>query len=210
MTKTQKVQAFAWGITLAPSVLAFVAWGDFNAWKLGGISSYQLFPLFGLLAFSIMWAHYMASVARQHSAVDKKALAYYFEATSFMVLVLILAHPGLLSWQLWRDGFGLPPGSDLNYVVPSARWAILFAFTGLSIFLIYEFRRFYQKRPWWKYVQYASDAAMVLIYFHALKLGGTLMSGWYRGVWYVYGISLLAAFVFVYKQKFQKPKNSAA
>jgi hypothetical protein len=207
MTKVQKVQWFAWGLTVLTVVVAFVAWGSFNKWNLEKLSSYQLFPLFGLLAFSLMWSHYIASVARQYFEVDAKALLEYFESTSLMVLVLILAHPGLLTWQLWRDGEGLPPGSDLNYVEPSARWAILFAFTALVVFLIYELRRWHQRHSWWKAVEYATDVAMVLIYFHALKLGSSLMEGWYRSVWYFYGLALVGTFVFTYVRRIQAGKS---
>lgn len=204
MTKTRQIQGFAWGLTAFVAALAFVAWGSFNAWSFDQLSSYQLFPLFGLLAFSIMWAHYVAAAVRQGFGIDKKVLMHYFEATSLMVLVLILLHPGLLTWQLWRDGHGLPPGSELHYVAPSARWAIIFAFISLSVFLIYEFRRFYQKRSWWKYVQYASDVAMVLIFFHALKLGGTLMDGWFRWVWLLYGFVLAFVIINTYVKKWEQ------
>lgn len=207
MKESRFVQVFAWGLTAFVSVLAFVAWGDFNVWRFEDMSSYQLFPLFGLLAFSIMWSHYIAALVRMYLEVDKKVLAHYFEATSLITLALILLHPSLLAWQLWRDGQGLPPASELNYVVPSARWAIIFAFTALSIFLIYELHRWYQKRPWWKYVQYASDVAMALIYFHALELGGTLMDGWFRTVWYAYGVILVLAIVFIYVQKYEQAKE---
>lgn len=199
MTREQKVQGFAWGLTALVAALAFVAWGDYLGWKFS--SSYQLFPLFGLLAFSLMWAHYIASVTRQYYKLPKAVLSQYFEITSMVVLGLILLHPGLLTWQLWRDDLGLPPGSGLQYVEPAARWAILFGFFSLGMFLLYEFRRFYQERTWWKYVEVLTDVAIVLIYFHSLRLGSTLMSGWFQMVWYFYGLSLFVALVYIYAQK---------
>lgn len=185
-------------------VLAFVAWGDSYSWRLGSLTSYQLFPLFGLLAFSLMWSHYLAAALRMYLGMDKSVLAGYFETTSLLVLTLILLHPGLLAFRLWQDGQGLPPTSQLNFVAPAARWAVIVAFIALAVFLLYELRRFYADRSWWKYVQYANDAAMVLIYVHALRLGGALMSGWFLGVWCLYGITFLAAAGYVYSQK-RKP-----
>ena len=205
MKREQQLRGFAWGLTVLVALLAFVAWGSFIEWRVR--TSYQLFPLFGLLAFSLMWAHYIASAMRQHVKFEPKVLAGYFESTSLMVLLLILLHPGLFAWQLWRDGLGLPPGSELQYVEPTARWAIVVGFTSLTIFLLYEFRRFYHKKIRWHYVEVITDIAIVMIYFHALRLGSTLMEGWFRWVWYAYGLTLVAALVYSYSQKAKKRKK---
>jgi hypothetical protein len=201
MTKEQKVQVFAWGLTATATAVAVIAWGETYGWRMSRLSIYQLFPLLGLVAFSVMWSHYVVGVTRRLLGVEKAAVALYFEVTAAVVLGAILLHPGLLAWQLWLDGFGLPPGSEWNYVEPAARWAILFGFTALSLFLLFEFRRFYDKRPWWKYVEYLSDGAMVLIYFHALRLGGTLQIGWFRAIWYFYGLTFFGSLVYIYYQK---------
>lgn len=206
MTRERKVLVFAWGLSVTVTLIAFIAWGDMYSWKLSNLTLYQIFPLLGLLAFSLMWAHYIASVVRQHFGVDKAVLRSYFEITSSVVLAAILLHPSLLALQLWIDGKGLPPFSEINYVVSSARWAIFFGFTALTVFLSYEFRRWYGTKPWWKFVEYASDAAMILIFFHALKLGGTLMTGWFRTVWYFYGVTLLGALIYIYLQKYKRAK----
>jgi hypothetical protein len=205
MTKRQWLQIGVWTLSSVAVMIAVIAWGQTYAWHFKGLSIYQLFPLLGLVAFSLMWSHYMASVGRQYLRLDKKVLRSYFEATAGLVLAAILLHPGLLSWQLWRDGMGLPPGSELDYVMPTARYAIFFGFIAVSVFLLYELRRVYDKRPWWKYVQYASDAAMLLIFFHALELGGALQTSWFRTVWYFYGVTLVAALAYIYYHKFHAP-----
>ena len=61
----------------------------------------------------------------------------------------------------------------------------------LLAFLAFEFHRWFADRPWWKYVLMASDAAMLAIFYHGLRLGSQLHGGWYRGVWWFYGITLL-------------------
>jgi hypothetical protein len=203
MKKEQGVQLFAWSLSIAVSVIAFIAWGQGISWHLGRLSSYRLFPLFGLLAFSLMWSHYIASVVRQYFGVNKGVLHTYFEVTSFAVLTAILVHPGLLAWQLWRDGLGLPPGSELAFVSPQKKLYIIFAFTALTIFLAYEFRRLFHERAWWKYVEYLTDAAMVLIFLHSLNLGSQLQMGWLRPVWYFYGATLGLALIYIYYRKFQ-------
>jgi hypothetical protein len=199
VTTVQKLQIGAWKLTALVAIVAVVAWGQANRWQIAGISNYDLFPLFGLLAFSVMWAHYIVAALRQYLQIDKAKLQGYFEATSLFVLGCILLHPGLLVWQLFRDGFGLPPGSYLNnYVARNAKWAALLGTVSLFIFLAYELRRIYSNRPWWRYAQYASDLAMFLIFLHALRLGGQLRPGWFRMIWWIYGISLLGALVYIY------------
>jgi hypothetical protein len=204
MIEERKLRVFAWGLSAVVLAIAFVAWGETYAWRFSRLGVYQIFPLLGLTAFSLMWSHYIAAAVRQYFDLGKAVLKDYFETTSLIVLSLILLHPGLLAWQLWLDGEGLPPGSELNYVMPSARWAILFGFTALGIFLAYELRRAYEKTSWWKLVQYASDAAMILIFFHALKLGGALQIGWFRIIWYFYGVTLISAIIYMYVHKYRR------
>ena len=202
MDKSKMVKILAWAISVKVVILAIVAWGSDLNWHLGGISPYQLFPLFGLLAFSLMWAHYIASVLRQILKVDMGALKKYFEVTSWAVLVLIVLHPGLLTYQLWKDGLGLPPGSVVNnYVAPGLGWVVTLAEVSLLIFLAYELHRWFKQKPWWKFIQYASDAAMLGIFYHGLRLGGNLQRGWFRYVWYFYGISLVGCLIYQYSQK---------
>jgi hypothetical protein len=205
--KERNLQLFAWGVSLAALAVAIIAWGQGIRWKFSDLSTYQIFPVFGLAAFSLMWSHYIASVTRQYFALDKAVLRAYFEATSLAVLIAILIHPGLLTWQLWRDGLGLPPGSELNYVQSSLRWAVLLGMTALLVFVAYEFRRKFGGRKWWKYVQYATDAAMLMIFIHALNLGGQLQSGWFRGVWYFYGVTLIGSLAYTYYKKLTLVKN---
>jgi hypothetical protein len=190
----------AWAISVAVAFLAFIAWGQGYGWQVK--TSYQLFPLFGLLAFSLMWSHYIAAVLRLSTGLDKTVLKDYFELTSGMVLVFILLHPGLLAWQLWRDGAGLPPGSTLNYVMPTLKTSVIFGIISLFVFLAFELYRKFGDRPWWQYVSSASDVAMLLIFIHGLRLGGQLQTGWFKFAWYFYGVSLVGSLVYIYVQKF--------
>ncbi len=199
--KAGHLQVVAWGMSIAAVVLAFVAWGQGNSWQFAGMSTYQLFPLFGLLAFSLMWGHYVAAALRLHFKLDKAVLKTYFEVTSLAVLGAILLHPGLLAWQLWRDGLGLPPGSELNYLGSDMSMYILIAMISLVVFLAYELRRKFDQKPWWKYVQYSSDAAILLILLHSLKLGSELQTGWFQIVWYFYAVTLVSALIYIYYQK---------
>lgn len=63
--KPKTLQLLAWITTATIVVLAFVAWGQGVRWELTNLSTYKLFPLFGLLAFSLIWDHYVMSALRQ-------------------------------------------------------------------------------------------------------------------------------------------------
>ena len=211
MNKKAYLQIFAWSLSTLVVLIAFLAWGQGLRWHFNHMTAYSLFPLLGLMAFSLMWTHYIVSASRQQLGIDKKVLHSYIEVTGWIVLVLILLHPGLLEWQLFHDGFGLPPGSVLNnYVAPSLKLFAVFGMVSLLLLLAYELRRWYEDRSWWQYIAYATDLAMILLFIHALKLGTNLQSGWLRGVWLFYGATLVVCLGLMYGRKFSKPKRTKA
>ncbi len=195
----------AWGLALAVSVVAVVSWAQHKSWQLTGLSSYEIFPVFGLLAFSLMWCHYIVGGIKagfniQDTKVDKR----YFAVTAAVVLAALLIHPTLLLFQLWRDGFGLPPGSYKAYVAPGAIWAVYLGTVCWLAFMAFELRHWCSEKKWWKYVTYANDIAIWGIYIHGLKLGADVAAPWLAQVWIFYGLALAAAFVATYSKKFAK------
>ncbi len=208
MSNTKRQQRFAWTLSLSVVMIAVIAWGNSIRWKLGLLSPIIVFPLLGLVAFSLMWSHYIVSVVRKYFKIDKSTLKQYIEITSFVVLVAIFLHPGLLIYALFKEGFGLPPGSVINhYVAPGAAWAALLGTISFFVFLSYELRRRYYKTSWWKYVAIATDTAMLAILIHSLKLGSLLQSGWLRYVWYFYGITLVMSLGYIYFQRYKKHRT---
>lgn len=197
----------AWSLSFTVCILAVIAWGSTYHWHLLPLSTYLVFPLLGLLAFSIMWSHYIAGALRKLYDLPQGVLSGYFEATSLAVLVLICLHPGLLIYQRFRDGYGLPPGSYESYVAPGLGWITLLGTASLLVFLAYEFRRLYGRRPWWHYVQRASDVAMLAVFYHGWRLGGQLQMGWFRYAWVVYGVSLVLVLTYDYIQAYKEPAS---
>jgi hypothetical protein len=206
--RTRYAQLAAWTLSLAVAAAALVSWGHDYGWHFWPMDAYVLFPLFGLLAYSIMWSHYANSSLRQVLHLDKKALKSYFEITSFAVLLFICLHPGLLIYQRFRDGAGLPPGSYESYVAPSLKWITLLGSVSLLVFLAYELRRWYRDRSWWKYVVTAGDLAMLAIFYHGLKLGTDLSRGhWFRALWWFYGLSLLGFLAHKYYLRYRHART---
>lgn len=201
---------FAWTLSALVAALSLVAWGQGFGWRFNSLSAYDLFPLFGILAFSLMWTHYIVSAKTLYLKVPSDVTKMYFRYTGLMVLAAILLHPGILIWQLWRDGFGLPPNSYLsNYVAVGSRWAALLGTFSWFVFMAYEFHRKFSKRSWWKYVSYGSDAAMIAIFFHALELGPELQGGWFKIVWLFYGATYLLALIYIRVSEYKKNNEEA-
>lgn len=197
-----------WAITTIVCGIALVAWTQQNIGT-GTITVYDIFPLFGLLAFSLMWMHYISGALKRKFgfANDAHILKPYFTITSGMVLGLILLHPGLFYYQLWADGLGLPPGSYMQvYVEPSLRMAIVLGTLSLGAFLVFELKRKFSDKAWWKYIEYINIVAMFAILYHGFTLGGELGEGWFRGLWIIYGAVLLAAvsYNYIYDKRGQK------
>lgn len=187
----------AWLLSFAVSVAAFVVWLQaFNGQI--SLNNFSLFPFFGLLAFSLMWVHYIVGALRRYFAVNKVHLKAYYKITSVIVLLAILLHPGLFIYQLWSNGYGFPPESYKNYVAASALWAVMLGTIALIIFLLFETKKFFGKKPWWKLVELAQILAMILIYIHALKLGGEIQTEWFKVVWVFYGLSFLSASAYIF------------
>lgn len=198
MMRHNNTQAISLIFTAVVCGISLFAWGDMNRWQLGTLTLYAIFPLLGLLAFSILWSQYIVLACARLAHIPVSSLSRYFSVTGWLFLGAIFLHPGLLVWQLWRDGFGLPPESYLkHYVAPGLEWAALLGSVSFLIFLSFELRRWYEDRPWWKFMTYATDIAALAIVIHGYKLGATLQQGWFQYVWLVYGATLLFALLWL-------------
>lgn len=190
------LQRIAWLISCSAALLAVIVWEQSRGWRLSGLSLYNIFPLLGLLAFSLMWAHYMASALRVYSRHKEQVLEIFYSTTSRVVLALILLHPGLLAYQLWRDGFGAPPSSYLNYVQSSSQLFIVFGIVALLSFLLYDLKPLLRRWPIRSLVDPLGDIAMILVLIHSLNLGTDLQTTAHRALWYFYGVTLIASMVY--------------
>lgn len=189
----ERYEVVEWILGLFVVSTSLAVWLQVRGTDYSQYSIYDIFPLFGLLAFGLMWTHYVNGALRRYWNIEqKKGGDIYWMVSTMLVLALIVLHPLLLNIGLVRDGFGLPPASYSS--VYSGKEGYLFLGTSaLLVFLAFELRRWYKKASWWKYVEYLQLAAMVAIFVHALSLGTELTVGWYMLVWWGLGISLVAA-----------------
>lgn len=198
MRKEQVVKFSSWGLAGFVVALAALVWAGE---RLDGskLTLYEIFPLLGLAAFSLMWSHYIVGAVRRGLSLEAGVNRTYLRVTGFLVLLLILLHPGLLIFQLNQDGFGLPPASYLEvYSEPAMKFAIMLGTISLLLFLAFELKRRFHNHSWWRFIEYAQVLAMLLIFYHGLSLGRELSEGWYRVVWYSYGVTLLLSVGYTY------------
>ena len=201
------MQIGSWVLGGAVVVLAFTVWIQ---QRFGGVSLtvYDFFPLLGLTAFSLMWTHYIVGSIRRLTEVDKKVNQLYTKVTSYVVLILILLHPALLIMKLKFDGFGLPPGSyATRYSGGGMKFAILLGTVSLFIFLTFELKQQLQGKKIWKFIEYGQIIAMFLILYHGLTLGRELSVDWFKSVWYVYALLLVASVAYNFMFDHSSMKN---
>lgn len=190
MNTTTRLQTGVWALNILVVALALFVW--WPATK--NLTTYSLFPIFGLIAFSLMWVHYITGALRRYASLSPDVFKRHFQVTGYIVLFCILAHPGLLDLQLYLDGLGLP-FQAIPQVYPRVieQVAILAGVTALTIFLFFELHRFFKDRTWWRYVEWANIAAMALILWHGFTLGGDLRQPWFQVVWALYAITFVGA-----------------
>ena len=205
---TQKsYNKFTWTILAFAILVPLFVWGQGIDWQLGSITIYRWFPLFGLLAWMIMWTHYINGAVRVKNPKLVKP-KFYEPLTAYVVLGSLLLHPGLLIYAQWKNGAGLPPNSYIDYVGEALALAVMFGTIALIIFLSFEvFNRMKNNKSikkWWPAVSISQSVAMILIFVHGLRLGTDLSSGWFVYVWLLCGISLIPCFYIFHKIDFTK------
>lgn len=173
-------------------VTALLVWSQVRLTGAVNLGIYDIFPLFGIIAFGLMWTHFLFGAIRRYIGAPKPEKHLYSTVSMGVVLAMIVLHPGLLWFALWRDGFGLPPGSYLT-IYSTQLLAVISGTIGLCIFLAYELKRLFGDKKWWKYIEYLQVVGMVAIFYHALELGGELDVLWFRILWWVYFITFAIA-----------------
>lgn len=198
---TNNLVKFAWLLSIGVTFLSVFVWLERLNFNVSGLTTYQYFPVLGLIAFSIMWSHYIVGALRVYTNSEKQDFTRYTKITGYIVLFAIILHPGLIILQLYLDNYGLPPGSYVQYAGETGSKFILIGTTSWLAFLAYEFKEKIHSKPWWKYVLIANALAMIGILIHSLKLGSHLQSGYYRYIWIFYGITLISSLAYLTSKK---------
>ncbi len=180
-------------------------------WRLESISSLTVFPLLGLLAFSIMWWHFLLGFVGDLNPSFEKIKSLYKTSTFFVFLLMVL-HPILLSVFSISNNLPGPPEAYYNYVSAPQAIFITYGILSLVIFLLYDLARWLKKRPWvgknWLIIDAIDDIAFVAVFFHGLAIGQHLQSGWFRYVWIFYGVSALIFIGYKHYRRFTRHEKN--
>ena len=188
-----KLRISIWLLGLTTTIAAIAVWAQVRL-DSRALDTYDVFPLLGLIAFSLMWTHFVSGAIRRCLGLPISTLRTYFKFTSWLVLGLILLHPLLFIRQLELDGLGLPPDSYFSvYPAVTSQIALMLGTLSLLAFLAFELHRKFRKASWWKYIEYLNILAMLAIFYHGFTLGGELSVVWFQIVWLVYLVTFIGA-----------------
>lgn len=198
----RQIGKMAWLLAAATLTIAVVAWGTaWPRWSIGFNSIYHVFPVLGLMAFSLMWTQYMIWALRVWSGADRQKTRGFEEFSRGLVLSLILLHPGLLLFQLYHDGNGLPPHSYAGYVGAGMIGFVYLGMMSLLVFLSFELEHWLKAYPkLWQAIKLLNYVAIWAIMVHAYFLGGSFHVLWFKLVWAAYAAKLVLAMAYLHKK----------
>lgn len=157
---------------------------------------FNLFPFFGLLAFSILWLHVMSGVfepfLRKYIDLDR-----FVRITAMIVLVALIAHPLLLFFAV---------DFNLDAVFSYGKNYIFLGLIGWMLLITYDIGKLLQKKynffvRHWNKILLTSTIGFLLIFFHSISLGSDLQSGALRVVWIFYGVTAILGTIYIYGVK---------
>lgn len=189
---------FPWILGLGVMFAGFLAWFQNMGSTLHIVSLYQVFPILGIWAWSLMWTHFAIWEIRRLKP-DLPGNPMYSKVSGILVFLFLLLHPGILAIEQFRQGKGLPPASYFEYAGEASAWLIILGMVGLIGFLFYEVIVRFEKKEkvkkiWW-FVNITQSVAMISIFTHGLKLGGDLHGGWFRTYWIWLGLLLIPCLI---------------
>ena len=180
-------------------------WGVSFAWNFSTVSLYLLFPLLGLLAFSIMWVQVVVSAFEKwfSSRID---IGKFWACSGIIVLILFIAHPLLA--LIGQYGY-TQSWNPFNLVSESEMVFIVLALIAFATFIVFEVtlrwkNSIIQKiKPW---IENGSLVGIILVWVHSLNIGSHTRLGFMRYLWWFYGITAMLMIGFIFWRKFQKKR----
>ncbi len=156
----------------------------------------NVFPLFGLVAFTLLWLHIVgpALLPWLSTYIDFER---FLKQTSPFIFAFMLLHPLLL---IFNVDFSLT-------TIVSAYEAddVVLGVIGLLFLLTFDIGEMLRKREFiikhWNKILLISSIGFLLIFFHSLALGSDLQSGFLHYLWIFYGVTGILAILYNYGVK---------
>ena len=201
----------SWILLAVVVLVPLLAWlASFNWQPI--VTTTSVFPLLGVWAWSIMATHYYLGYLELSAPSVFKSSQRYSSISMWLVLLLLLLHPGLLAWQQHQAFGTLPPDSFYGTVASTMAPFIAIGVFAWLLFLAYEglerLRGNQRVKRLWGWVSLSQILAMILIFIHGLAVGQTVLSGWMVGWWTLLGVLLLPSFWRVIKEDFKTQREA--
>jgi hypothetical protein len=184
-------------LVFACLVVLYPLWisGKNLAWSLSPIMIFNLFPLLGLLAFTLLWLHVVSGVfeswLRKYINFNRFAVI-----TSNIIIACIILHPLLL---LINADFELGP------IFSYGKIYIWLGITGWLLLVTYDLGRFFKNHDFvvqhWNKIRLISTVGFILTFFHSLGVGESLQVGTLRTIWIFYGVTAIMATIYLHGVK---------
>jgi len=193
---TNKVAVKSFLTLFSLFAVGYPLWVRFSntTWTPGTDLLPNLFPFFGLLAFSMLWLHAISGVfepwLREQINFDR-----FVHVTSIIILISIILHPLLLLIMMGSNFFQIFSGGI--YV-----WLGLI---GFLLLITYDIGKLLNKYDFfvrhWQKILVISTLGFLLTFFHSLNLGHDLEADPLRSLWIFYGVTAIIATVYTYGVK---------
>ena len=156
----------------------------------------NLFPFFGLLAFTLLWLHSLSGVfeewLRKYINFDK-----FVHITATIIFICIIAHPLLL-----LAGLDFNISNIFLYYSTPYIWLAIIAWL---LLITYDVGKALKKyglfTKHWHKILIISNIGFLLTFFHSLALGSDLQSGPLHFIWIFYGTTAILAILYTYAVK---------
>ncbi len=192
------VALFAWLAAAVAIAVPTIAFFSGNALGLGHTQtltefSRRLFPLFGLYAFTLVWAQIILGSFAPFWRKYFPRVNTLHRRLGVFALVFALLHPSLLF-----VGVGPTVYFARTYVAPNLVPLILVGYVQLFLLVTTACTALLMKLPWlktrWRIIHWFNYAVFFLVFFHSWFLGHNLRSSEsLRILWIVYGVTVLCA-----------------
>lgn len=203
---TKGFNRLRWASFAGAVLLPLIAWGQLYNWQISSLTAFQFFPLFGMWALMVMATHFiLAGLRTRYKKIESNEL--YSDITGTFVLFCLLVHPSLLAWELWRNGFGIPPKSFYELVGSGAALFIALGSSALFAFLAYELLQNMRDKPKvkkvWFYILASQIVAVLAVYIHAYGVGTITQTSWFELVWIAVGLGALVGGILALKNEWK-------
>lgn len=154
----------------------------------------NIFPIFGLLGFTLLWLHSISGVFEEWLRA-RFDFDYFVNWSAAVILISIIAHPLIVLYMIKFDVSALLSGGI----------GIVLGIIGLILLLTYDIFKPLKKRyeffsRHWNVVLVISTIGFILTFFHSLIVGGDI-HGWLRVLWWFYGVTGILATIWTYGLK---------